>query len=352
MSNSIGWMLLLQLVLIGLNAVFACAEIAVLSVNALRIEKLGAEGDKRARRLGRLTAQPEKFLATIQVAITLSGFLGSAFAAENFSGPLVDWLVGLGVAIPRATLDTVAVIVITLILSYFTLVFGELVPKRVAMKRAESFALGVSGAIGVISRLFAPIVWLLSVSTNAVLRLLGIDPNEPEAPVGEADIRMMVDAGEAGGSIDREEQEFIHNVFAFDDLTAADIVTHRMQVDSLRLEDSMDSWAASIRATRRTRYPVCEGSADNVVGILDARDYFRLDDQSRENVMARAVHPAYFVPKSVGADVLLRNMRAERQAMAVVLDEYGGMVGVVTLNDLVEQLVGDLDGDGIPPKHG
>ena len=178
LDTSIGWLLLLQVVLIALNAVFACAEIAVLSVNEVKLSKMVSEGNRKAKRLSRLTAQPARFLATIQVAITLAGFLGSAFAAENFSDPLVDWLVGLGVTIPPATLNTLAVILITLILSFFTLVFGELVPKRIAMKQSEKVALNISGLITVISKLFAPIVWLLSASTNGILRLLGIDPNE------------------------------------------------------------------------------------------------------------------------------------------------------------------------------
>ncbi len=343
LKNSIGWMLLLQLVLILLNAVFACAEIAVLSANALRVEKLGAEGSKKARRLGRLMAQPEKFLATIQVAITLSGFLGSAFAAENFSGRLADWLIGLGVGASRGTLEAIAVVVITLILSYFTLIFGELVPKRIAMKNAEAVALGVSGVITAISRLFAPIVWLLSVSTNAVLRLLGVDPGEINETPGEADIRMMVEASGEQGGIDREEQTFIQNVFEFDDLTAGEIATHRTEVDLLWLDEPMDTWEATIHGTRHTRYPVCEDSPDKVIGILDARDYFRLNDKSRESVLAAAVKPAYFVPESVKADVLFRNMRSGRSGMAVVLDEYGGMVGIVTLNDLIGQLVGAFD---------
>ena len=185
LDTSIGWLLLLQVVLIALNAVFACAEIAVLSVNEVKLSKMVSEGSRKARRLSRLTAQPARFLATIQVAITLAGFLGSAFAAENFSDPLVDWLVALGVTIPPATLNTLAVILITLILSFFTLVFGELVPKRIAMKQSEKVALNISGLITVISKLFAPIVWLLSASTNGILRLLGIDPNEAEEQVGD-----------------------------------------------------------------------------------------------------------------------------------------------------------------------
>ncbi len=352
MKDSVGLMLLLQAVLIFLNAVFASAEIAVLSVNDVRLSKLCSDGNKKAKRLSRLTAQPAKFLATIQVAITLSGFLGSAFAAENFSDGIVDWLIGLGVTISRSTLDTISVILITLILSYFTLIFGELVPKRIAMKKSEQLALGVSGLIMVISKLFAPIVWLLSVSTNAVLRLCGIDPKEEDEQLGEADIRLMVDASSEQGGIDHEEKEFIQNVFEFDDLTAEEIATHRTDVDLLWLDEPMDTWAATIHNTRHTLYPVCQDSPDNVVGILNAKDYFRLADKSRENVMAEAVHPAYFVPETIKADVLFRNMKRNGHRLSVVLDEYGGMVGIVTLNDLVEQLVGDLADDNYADENG
>lgn len=342
MENSILFMILLQVFLIVLNAVFASAEIAVISINDAKLARLAAEGDKRAVRLARLTSQPARFLATIQIAITLSGFLGSAFAAENFSDGLVSWLVGLGIDIPVATLDAIAVVIITLILSYVTLIFGELVPKRVAMRKAEALALGISGLISAIAKLFAPIVWFLTVSTNAVLRLLGIDPNAEEETVSEEEIRMMVDVGTQKGTIDHEEKQFIQNVFEFDDLTAGEIATHRTDLTILWLEESMEEWASIIHNSRHTRYPVCGKSADDVVGVLDAKDYFRLTDRSRETVMEQAVKPPYFVPDSVKADVLFRNMKGGCHPLAVVLDEYGGMAGIVTINDLVEQLVGDL----------
>ena len=339
------WMLVLLVVLIALNAVFACAEIAFISVNDAKIARMAGEGNKRAKRVEALNSQPAKFLATIQVAITLSGFLNSALAADNFAEPLTEWLLGLGVPIPRSVLNTLAVVVITLVLSYLTLIFGELVPKRVAMRKADALALGMSGLISTLSRLCAPLVWLLSASTNGVLRLLGIDPNEADEEVSEEDIRMMVDAGGEKGAIDREEQTFIQNVFAFDDLTAGEIATHRTDVDLLWMDEDMAAWEQTIQATRHTRYPVCEDSVDHIVGILNARDYFRLTDRSREAVLASAIQPAYFVPESVKADVLFRNMRREHCSLAVVLDEYGGMSGIVTLNDLVEQLVGDLEDD-------
>ena len=345
MGNSIFFMILLQVILIVFNAVFACVENAVISMKDTKLAKMVAEGDKRAIRLARLISQPARFLATIQVAITLSGFMGSAFAAENFSGVLVDWLVGLGVPISAEVLDSIAVVFITIVLSYFTLVFGELVPKQVAMRKAEPLALGMSGLISTIAKVFAPLVSFLTISTNGVLRLMRIDPNAEDDDVSEEEIRMMVDVGSEKGTIDHDERAFIQNVFEFDDLSAEELVTHRTDVIMLDMEDSIETWKDIIFNTRHTLYPVCEGSADRIVGILNAKDYFRLENKSRESVMEHAVSPAYFVPDTVKADILFRNMKKDRHTLAVVLDEYGGMTGIITMNDLVEQLVGDLGND-------
>ena len=335
-------LILLQVVLIALNAVFACAEIAVLSVNETKLNKMAEDGNKKAKRLSKLTKEPAKFLATIQVAITLSGFLGSAFAAENFSDGIVEWLISLGVTVDRSILDSISVVIITLILSYFTLVFGELVPKRIAMKKSEKLALGISGLISGISVIFKPIVWFLSVSTNLILRLFGIDPHEEEEEVSEEEIRMMVDAGSESGTIDDEEKEIIHNVFEFDDLTAGEIATHRTDVTFLWLEDSDEDWAKTIRETHHTRYPICEDSPDHIVGILNSKEYYRLEDKSRKNVMEYAVRDAYFVPETIKADTLFKNMRKDKTPLAVVLDEYGGLVGILTVNDLISQIVGEI----------
>lgn len=345
MESSMLFMILLQVILIGLNAVFACAEIAVITMNDSKLAKMAAEGDVRAVRLARLTSQPARFLATIQVAITLSGFLGSAFAAENFSDSLVSLLIGMGVPASESALNAAAVVFITIVLSYFTLIFGELVPKRVAMRKAEPLALAMSGLISTIAKLFAPIVWFLTVSTNTILRLLGIDPDAEDDEVSEEEIRMMVDVGSEKGAIDHEEKEFIQNVFEFDDLTAGEIATHRTELSLLWMDETMEEWSDTIHGSRHTLYLVCEESADHVVGILNAKDYFRLEDKSREAVMAQAVKPAYFVPDSVKADVLFGNMKRNHNSLAVVLDEYGGMSGIVTMNDLVEKLVGELGDD-------
>lgn len=337
--------LLLQVVLIALNAVFAAAEIAIVSMNDNKMEKMAREGDKRAARLVKLTSQPSRFLATIQIAITLAGFLGAASAAENFSDVIVEAVLSTGVNISAGILNSIVVFLITLIISFLSIVFGELVPKRVAMHNPESYALKISWLIFAISKVFKPIVWLLTASTNLVLRLFKIDPNAAEDEGSEEDIKMMVDAASENGAIDKTEKEFIQNVFEFDDLTAGEVAVHRTEVSLLWLEESPEEWDKTIHGSRHKIYPVCDETVDNIVGILNAKDYFRLGTKDRETVMKKAVHPAYFVPESVKLDVLFQNMKQSRNSFAIVLDEYGGTTGIITINDLVEQLVGDFDYD-------
>ncbi|NLG25642.1 MAG: HlyC/CorC family transporter [Clostridiales bacterium] len=349
-ENPLIWQLALQLLLIALNATFACAEIAIISMNDAKLAKLAAAGDKRAIALTSLVSQPARFLATIQVGITLAGFLGSAFAADNFSEMLVEALVGAGVTIPIRVLDTLCVVLITLVLSYFTLVLGELVPKRIAMRRPEPLALGMAGAITVIARIFKPIVSLLTMSTNGILRLLGIDPNAHDDEVTEEEIRMLIDVGGERGAIDQVERNMLQNVLEFNDISADEILTHRTQVVALWLEDSDEQWARTIAEHRHSHYPVCDGSGDDVVGVLNAKDYFRLPDRSRDEVMKRAVSRPHFVPETIKSDVLFREMKKNRNHFAVVLDEHGGMSGIVTMSDLLEELVGDFSDDDRPVK--
>ena len=337
--------LLLQVVLIGLNAVFASAEIAVISMNDTKLQKMAKDGDGRAKRLVALTEQPTKFLSTIQVAITLAGLLGSAFAAENFAGALVEAVQETGVGISVAVLETLAVFIITLVLAYFNLVFGELVPKRVGMKKAEGLALGMSGMLTMVSKFFAPLVWLLTASTNGILKILGIDPEDEDETVSEEEIYMMLEVGAEKGTIDREETEWIRNVFAFDDTAVDEVCTHRVDVTALGLEESDEEWREVILQSRFTYYPVYGEDQDDIVGVLNTKDYFRLQDRSRENILAQAVEKPYYVPETMKADVLFRNMKKEKKYFAVVLDEYGGLSGVISMHDLMELLVGDLDED-------
>ncbi|MEG2699291.1 MAG: CNNM domain-containing protein, partial [Ruthenibacterium sp.] len=289
MENQLVWQLLLQAALIALNAVFACAEIAVISFNDAKLAHMAAQGDKRAVALARLTSQPARFLATIQVAITLSGFLGSAFAASNFSFRLMQLAQEWNLPVSAATVETVSVILITLLLSYVTLVLGELVPKRIAMKKAETLALGMAGFISAISVLFKPLVSLLTASTNGILRLVGIDPNSEENEVTEEEIRMMVDVGTEKGTIASDEKEMIQNVFELNDLTVDEIATHRTDAAFLDDADTPEEWARFINSTRYSLYPICRGGLDNVVGVLNTKDYFRLADKSRATILHGAV---------------------------------------------------------------
>lgn len=349
--------IILQIVLIAFNAVFASAEIAVISMNDARMKRMAVEGDKRAKRLLSLTSQPARFLATIQVAITLAGLLGSAFAAQNFAGELALMLENRGVDASFSVLQSFCVFLITLILAYFNLVFGELVPKRIAMKNAEKLALGMSGMLKLVAILFAPLVWLLTVSTNGILRLVRIDPEDEEDVVSEEEIFMMLDQGNEKGTIDIEESMFIRNVFAFDDIPVEQACTHRVDVVMLEIEDDMETWEKIILENRFTYFPVCGEDSDDILGVLDTKTYFRLPEKSRETVMAEAVEKPYLVPETMKADVLLRNMRANRNHFALVLDEYGGLSGVITLRDLIHLLIGDMledmeEEDIIPVSEG
>ncbi|MBQ7102900.1 MAG: HlyC/CorC family transporter, partial [Anaerotignum sp.] len=240
---------------------------------------------------------------------------------------------------------TFAVFVITLILAYFNLVFGELVPKRVGMKKAEGLALGMSGMLTMVSKFFAPLVWLLTASTNSILKLLGINPEDEDEVVSEEEIYMMLEVGAEKGTIDREETEWIRNVFAFDDTSVDEVCTHRVDVTALGLEESDEEWKEIILQSRFTYYPVYDEDQDDIVGVLNTKDYFRLEDKSRENILAKAVEKPYYVPETMKADVLFHNMKKERKHFAVVLDEYGGLSGVISMHDLMELLVGDLDED-------
>ncbi len=339
-------LLLFQLFLIFLNAVFACAEIAVISINETKLKKRANEGDKRAVRLLSLTKEPAKFLATIQIGITLTGFLGSAFAADNFSDKVTDWLVAQGVTISPNKLDIMAVIGITLILSYVTLILGELVPKRIAMKYAEKIGLNMSMLIYGVACLFKPLVWLLTVSTNGVLRLLGISPEDKSDGVTEEEIRTLIDAGSENGTIDDVEKTILHNVFEFDDKIIEDVMTHRTDVCFLNKEDHPDVWEKEMLKFRHSIYPIFQTSTDHIVGTISFQDYFEFKCHQKIKDIDQAIKQPQFISVTAHINDLFQEMQRSRNHFAVVVDEYGGVDGIVTMNDLLEELVGDLD-DGI-----
>ena len=336
--------LFLQLLLILLNAFFAATEIAFVSLNENKLKHQAEEGDKKASKMLKMVQEPTGFLSTIQIGITLAGFLGSAFAADSFSDMLVNWMINLfkfSESI-RPTLDAVAVIVITLILSYFTLVLGELVPKRIAMKNGEKFARTVCGFINGLATVLKPIVWFMTVSTNGVLRLCGINPKEEEETVSEDDIRLMIDIGEEKGTIDSDEKEMIENIFEFSDTTVNEIMIHRTAVTFIDAASTPDEILNIIKESGYSRFPVYEENVDNIIGILRAREYLLESANCNAPDVKALVKPAKFVHESVRADVLFKDMQKNHVHLCVVVDEFGGTSGVISLEDLPEEIVGNI----------
>lgn len=342
-TSSIWTPIILQVILISLNAIFASAEIAVLSFNKSKLEKYASSNHRKALKLMALTKEPEKFLATIQVGITLAGYLGAAFAGNNFGQRLALWLNGLGLNLSLTTLNHLSVILITLILSFFTLIFGELVPKRIAMRNAEKVSFAFTSLLVIISIIFKPIVWLLSKATNLILLLLGINPEADDNAVTEEEILLLIDVGSTKGTIELEEREMIENIFEFDDTIVGEIMTHRLDVELLWMEDDLATWDKIISESFHTQYPICKDSPDNIVGILNTKFYYRLKERSLENILKEAVKPAYFVPETATINVLFANMQKTQNHFAIVLDEYGGMSGIITINDVLAEIVGEFD---------
>ena len=334
--------LLLQLVLILFSGWFAATEVAILSLNELKLRTDEEEGDKVAAKLLKLTEAPNKFLSTIQVCITLAGFLGAAFAAQAFSEPLMQWLVNLGVTLEAELLHTLCVVAITLILAFFTLLLGELTPKRIAMHYPDHMARMGLKVITICSVLFAPIVWLLSVSTNGLLLLLGIDPNAEEEEVTEEDIRALVDMGEESGAIEEAEKEMIENIFEFNNLTAENVMTHRTDVTAIWVDEEWDVILQTIRETGLSRFPVYNEDMDDIIGTLNTRVFLLNMQTEHPRTLREMIREAYFVPSTVQADMLFRNMQMKKIHMAIVVDEYGGVSGIVTMEDLLEEIVGNI----------
>ncbi|MBR7111303.1 MAG: HlyC/CorC family transporter [Clostridia bacterium] len=335
--------LILQLVLILLNAFFAATEIAVISLNENKVRARAEDGDKKAGKILKIIEEPTRFLSAIQVGITLAGFLGSAFAADNFAERLTAFLMRIFDLAPShyGVINTVSVVVITLVLSYFTLVLGELVPKRVAMRHKEKLANAVCGFISGLTEVLKPVIWLLTVSTNGLLRLFGIDPNAKEESVSEEDIVIMLDAGADEGTLDEEDITYIKNVFKLDRLTAADIMTQKSNMVTVSESHSESEVIQTLSTEGYSRIPVYDAENEKIVGILHAREY--LLRRGREDFcLADVMLPAVFVPETVHLDALLRDMQRDHRHMVIVVNEYGQVSGLVTMEDIIEQLVGEI----------
>lgn len=333
------------IILILLNAFFASSEIALISLNDNKIKQMAKEGHKKASLLVHLLGEPSKFLATIQIGITLAGFLASAFASETFAESLMTILAPLNIPLSVSVLKKICVIVITIILSYFTLVFGELVPKRIAMKKAESIAMIVVRPLTILLALTHPFVKFLTFSTNICVRILGMNPNEKDEEITEEEIRLLVDVGEESGVIHEDEKHMINNIFEFNNKTVIEIMTHRTDITAIPDNASYDEVIKCIKEEKFSRIPVYNDNIDNITGIFYSKDLLQfLDENYDKNSfdLSAMVRKPYFVPFSKKTDELFREMKNKNIHIAIILDEYGGTAGLVSLEDLIEEIVGNI----------
>ena len=339
-GNPWGYILLLA-VLIGCNAFFAMSEIAVITFNDTKLRLLAESGNKKAKLLHRMLLEPSKFLATIQVGVTLSGFLASAVAADTFAEYIVYWL--RNADIPTSVVRAVSTVVITLLLSFFSLVFGELVPKRIGMNNPEKVSFAVSGVLHAVYICTKPLVALISATTNGVLRLIGIAPDQKEPEVTEEEIRMMIDVGEEDGTIEQSEKEMLHNIFEFDDRTADEVMTHRTEISAFELNTPLEKIIEGAVQTGHSRIPICDGGVDNIIGILNIKDLLSLIVAKPKAFNIRKyMREVMYVPESSHCKDIFEEFRRRKIQLAVVVDEYGGTAGIVTMEDILESIVGNI----------
>ena len=337
------WQIILQILFIIICAVLTTAESALISLNDSRLEKMAENSNKKANRLKKLADNPNDFLLSSQTAIKLSEFVSAGIATVGFSGKLSAIL---SESMPEKIAGIISVAVILLIITFLMMTFGEFIPKRLTAKNPEKLALRFSGLLVAVSVLFKPFVAVMNFISCGILKLIGVNPEKTAEIVTEEEILMMSDAGAEIGAIDEAENRIIKNIFAFDDMTAGQICTHRTEVYVLWADDDIQVWEEIIHQTRHSVFPVCHESIDNVIGVLDAKDYFRTDGKNYENIMKNAVREPYFVHENMKADKLFAYMKKNKDNhFAVVVDEYGGMSGIITITDLVEKLVGEFADD-------
>ena len=334
--------ILILVILILINAFFAASEIAFISLNDAKIDKQAKEGNKKAVQIQKMLKNPSAFLATIQIGITLAGFLSSAFASDAFASELAPVLNKLMPFFSVYVWNTISIILITIILSFFTLVFGELVPKRLAMKNYEKISFATIGFIRTLSMVTLPFVKLLTFVTNKVSKLFGVSENEEET-VTEEEIRMMIDQGKEKGTIEEQEKELLNNVFEFDDITVSEIMRHRKDIFAVDINTNIEELMQEIlkEEYRYSRIPVYDETIDEIKGILYVKDI--LKNINKKNFKIKnIVHEPYFVPQSKMINDLFKEMQQHKTQMAIILDEYGGTAGLITMEDILEELVGEI----------
>ncbi|MBM4765207.1 hemolysin family protein [Bacillus sp. B15-48] len=330
--------------LLVMNAFFAGAEMAFISVNDNKIKQMADNGDKKAKLVHQLLKEPRNFLATIQIGITLTSLLASAFAAITFADDVTNFLATFDLPIMERLLHTISIILIILVLSYFILVFGELIPKRIALKKAEKIVFMTVTSLVWLTRWTAPFVKLLNITTNGFLKLFRIDSRTEEENVTEEEIRMMVDAGQEKGTILKTEKEMINNIFEFDNKTVSDIMTHRTNIVAIPADFSFKETIHYVNIEKYTRFPVYEDSMDHIIGILHVKDLIQFLESGDRNAFSlkEMVRVPHYVLESSPIDHLFREMQKNNIHLAIAIDEYGGVDGIVTIEDLIEEIVGKI----------
>lgn len=333
--------ILILILLTGINAFFASAEMAIVSLNKNRMKMLANEGNKKAKVLYNLIEEPTNFLSTIQVGITLAGFFASASAATGISQDFGKFLSNIGV--PYG--NEIAFAGVTIILSYFTLVFGELVPKRIALKKSETIAMISLKPILFISKIVLPFVRILSMSTSLIVKILGFDSKGDEQRVTKEEIKSLIEEGEEYGAINESEKDMIDGIFEFNDKKTEKIMIPRTEVYCIDIEDDLESYLDELLESKFSRIPVYEESIDNIIGILYIKDFIiEAKKKGFENVNIRKIlQKPYFVHEGKNIHSLLKSMQASKMHMAIVIDEYGGFSGIVTVKDLIEEITGELN---------
>lgn len=337
-----GSQLIVLIILILINAFFAASEIAYISLNDAKIEKMAKEGNKKAKQIEKMLKKPSQFLATIQIGITLAGFLSSAFASDAFADKLAPMLYNLIPAISIEIWKGISIVLITIILSIFTLIFGELVPKRLAMKYYEKLSFATIGPIRALSILTAPFVKLLSNATNVISKLFGVTENE-ENTVTEEEIKMMLDQGEENGTIEEREKELINNVFELNDILVSEIMKHRTEIFALDISTTKEELLEELEKQeyRYSRIPIYEETIDEIRGVLYIKDVLKNINKKTLNIK-KIMKPAYFVSQIKQIDEVFRELQKNKNHMAIVVDEYGGTAGIITMEDILEELVGNI----------
>ena len=336
--------IILQLFLLILSALLSAGEGAVSVLNEAALRRRAEENDPRAQRLLPMVEQARALHTAARTGCTLAGLFAAAFAAIRVSLPLSGRIVRQYQLTGAAAwaVEVAAVLAVALVLCVVTLVFARLVPSRLAAQRPEGAALAVWGSVRVVMVLLAPLNWLLTAAAGGVLRMLHIDPAQQADPVSEEGIRKLVDIGEEKGAIESGEKEMIENIFEFNNNTASDVMVHRTEMVMLWAEDTADEVFAAIEESGLSRFPVYEEDADDVIGILNVRDFLLNARRPAPKPLRELLRPAYFVPESVRADVLFRDMQSRKVHLSIVVDEYGGTAGIASMEDLLESIVGNI----------